>query len=361
MLLDRYLIREIFVTFVGVSAVLLLIFISGQLVSLYTEAAAGGLNASVIFLSLGYETVSNLVFVLPLSFYLSILLALSRLYQDNEIVVLNACGISQWRLLKPILMLGLAFMLVVAALSLYLAPLAQSKSDVLIERTQQRADVAGLTPGRFRELSVGEGVVYVRELSAEEGRLKNLFVRQRDAQNDAVITADSGYRQEDPDTGQRFLVLEDGYRYEGRPDRENYTIIEFAEHGVRLQEEEAPQEINLRQKALPSWTLWQRARSFDIAELQWRFSVPALTLILAIMAVPLSRTSPRQGRYAKLAIALLIYIIYSNLLNVSRAWLNKGEISPYIGMWWVHLVALLLALMLLMGWRGYLRRLLRRR
>ena len=162
-IISRYLIKEVVYTLFGVATVLFMIFLSGQIVTLYSMAASGNLQVTAILTTLGLQSIANLVFVLPLSFYIAILLAFGRLYRDNEMVVLEACGISQWRVLRSILVLAVVFSLIVAVLSLYVVPWSESKTEVIYKQAKQRSTLESLSAGRFKELTKGEGVVYVQE------------------------------------------------------------------------------------------------------------------------------------------------------------------------------------------------------
>ena len=370
-IINRYLFKEVLSTFIGVVVVLMLMFVSGQLVKLYGKAATGALETGSIFTSLGLYSISNLVIILPMSFFIATLLTFSRLYKDNEMVVLAATGMSQWRILRSVTGLALIFAVLVSWLSLYASPWALTKAQILTEQSKQRGDIETLSSGRFKELSSKEGVIYVQEYDAESVRMKNIFVQQSEENNfraqDSIIRAKSGYRLTDAETGDRFLVLENGFRFDTSfPVRNTQgelvgskktAIIKFRQHGVRIDSVQTGQPLRLRQKAMTTTELWERSEPSDVSELQWRFSTGLLCLVLTVLAVPLSKTSPRQGRYTKLALALLLFIIYFNLLNVSRAWLNRGDISPYIGLWWVHLSMLLFALSLYVQWKLVLKRL----
>ncbi len=354
-IINRYLIKEVVLTFVGVTTVLLLIFVSGQLVTLYGKAASGGIEASAVLQILGLKSIGNMVFILPLSFYIAILLAFSRLYKDNEMVVLAACGIGPMAILRGVLSLALVFAIVVGGLALFLAPWAESQSEIIIKKHEATTDVKSLGSGRFKELSKGEGVVYVQEFDEDNLKMKRIFMQHRLKDKNSIVSAESGHRMDNKENGDQFLVLENGQRHEGPMEDGQTAVIRFANHGIRL-EKKPEKEIRLRQKSVSSTFLWYRGQDRDTAELQWRISAAISSFLLTILAVPLSKTSARQGRYAKLAIALLIFIIYSNLLSVSRAWLNKSVISPYIGLWWVHILILLLAIFLFIRWRPLFRR-----
>lgn len=349
-ILERYLIKEIVYTFIGVTAVLFLIFMSGQLASLYSKAASGGLQAKSVMIALGLKSIANLVLVLPLSFYLSILVTLSRLYQDNEMVVLFSCGISPWRIVRAVLMVTVFFAVLLGVLVFQLAPWAEARNELLTSQSKNTNNLEGIAAGQFKEVTKGEGVVYIQEFADDEKYMKNMFMQINTPQRQSTIKSNRGYRFNDEKTGDRFLIFEDGYRYERDLQSKEIAVSRFKTHGVRL-EEEREKHINLRQKSVSTAMLWKRAQIQDIAELQWRVSIVLLSIILAIMVVPLSRTSPRQGRYTKLAIALSIFIIYLNMLGLSRAWINQQQIATWIGMWWVHLAALLIALSMFVRWR----------
>jgi len=354
-IISRYLIKEVLITLLGVVAVLFMIFLSGQLVTLYSMAASGNLEVKDILTTLGLQSIANLVFVLPLSFYIAILLAFSRLYRDNEMVVLQACGISQWRILRAVMSLAVVFALFVAFLSLYLVPWSESQTEIIYKQSKQRSTLESLSAGRFKELTKGEGVVYVQEYSPKDLQMKKIFmqhrVRHKDTLDNSIITATSGYRMFDKKTGDQFLVLENGFRYEELGKSGQTAVVQFEKHGVRVDEDINKPKVEFKQHSMPTAALIKRGRGPDHAELQWRISTALLILVLGMLGIPLSRSSPRQGRYAKLALALLIYIIYTNLLNVSRAWLNRETISVWVGMWWVHLLGVLLAMALFIHWK----------
>jgi lipopolysaccharide export system permease protein len=359
-IISRYLIKEVVITLIGVTAVLFMIFLSGQLVTLYTMAASGNLEVKDILTTLGLQSIANLVFVLPLSFYIAILLAFSRLYRDNEMVVLQACGISQWRVLRSILGFALLFALFIAFLSLYVVPWSESQTEIIYKQSKQRSTLESLSAGRFKELTKGEGVVYVQEYDPNSLQMKKIFmqhrVRHEDSQDDSIISATNGYRMVDKKTGDQFLVLENGFRYEELGKSKQTAVIQFEKHGVRVDEDINKPKVELQQHAMPTLLLLKRGTGPDHAEFQWRVSTALLIIVLAMLGIPLSRSSPRQGRYAKLALALLIYIIYTNLLNVSRAWLNHESVSVWVGMWWVHLLGVVLALAMFVHWKPLLYR-----
>lgn len=354
MIIDRYISREVSGTFVAVALVLLLITLSASLVALFQKVATGVLPVDAILVVLGLKAVVNLELVLPLSLFLAVLLALSRLYKDSEMIALAACGVGPVRVLRSVLGLSLVFAFLVGAVSLWLAPLSQETSERIIALAGAKSEIAGLAPGRFRELKSGIGAVYVEEASDDRSELRNLFGQKREGRRQVIFTARYGYQRTDPDTGDKYLVLEDGARYEGEPGKPDFTIIEFQRHTLRL-EERLPElaRLDLRRSARPTRTLLASTSPADLAEFQSRVSSVLVCVVFTVLAVPLSRTSPRRGQYARLAVAVLVYIIYSNLLNVARAWVQREVVPAWLGMWWVHGLMLAVALALLAAQSGF--------
>ena len=217
------------------------------------------------------------------------------------------------------------------------------KTRQLIQKSESKTDIQAIGTGKFRETPDGDGVIYVEETKEDSDKLQNVFIQQREGKSSSIISSSSGYQITDEKTGIRFLILENGYRYDGQPGEGDYVVTRFKQHGIRLTDQ-ALLSAKRRHKELTTMELWNRWKRHDVAEFQWRISTILLCIILAILALPLSKTSARQGRYTKLGLALLIYIIYTNLLNASRVWLERGEIPYSIGLWWVHVIMLLISL-----------------
>ena len=339
-------------TLLGVSLVLVLIALSAQLVDLFGKVAAGVLRTDTVITMLGLKTISTMVFILPLSLYLGVLLAFSRLYKDSEMVVLAACGIGSIRALRAVLGLAIFFTIIQGFFTLVLAPWAEQRVQTITAEIEAASDVKGLIPGRFKDLQAGKGVIYVQNANEDRTRIENLFIQQYENNKSAIITSQSGFQMTDQKTGDKFVVLENGNRYEGHPGHKEFAIIQFEQHGVRINKQ-AVNVLRLKHKATPTVSLIASEKPGDKAEFQGRVSSALLCIMLTIFAVPLSRTSARQGRYGKLAIALLIYITYTNLLNVARAWVTKGDVSPEFGMWWVHILMFAVSMVLLLRQTGF--------
>lgn len=357
MIIQRYLLREMTATFGGVALLLCLIFLSGTFIQILSEAATGFYPARLVLELFALKGIGNLVFILPLAFFIAVLLALGRLYRDSEMTALYACGIGTRTVYLTVGGLALAVALLLAALALFFTPWAEDRSYQLLDEAGAESEVEGLAAGRFNVLGAGEYLVYVEAISSDRQRLSGVFAHGAVDGRQQLLSAERALQRLDPTSGERYLVFVDGTRYEGRPGEADYKIINFAEHGIRLVEREVVRSER-RHHAIASSELWGSARRNDRVELQRRLDVPLLTVLLGLLAVPLSRTSPRDGRYGKLFIGIVAYIVYNNLLTMARANVSKGEVAPEVGLWWVHLLMLVLVIMIIWyqrrlrdGWR----------
>jgi len=347
LIIQRYLLREIVTTFAGVALLLSLIFLSGTFVRIMSEAVAGIYPATVVLKLFGLKGLGNLVLILPLAFFLSILLALGRLYRDSEMTVLYACGIGPERIYRSVGVLALVVAVMVAVLVLYFAPWAEERSYRLLDEAGARSEIEGLAAGRFNQTGSEGMQVYVESISTDRRELGKVFAQGLVDGRQHLLTAARARQQVGAD-GERYLVFLDGYRYEGLPGAPDFRVIEFREHGIRLVEREVVASDRPRH-AVASLDLWRNGSPGELAELQWRLAVPLMTLLLGLLAVPLSRSSPREGRYGRLFVGILAYIVYNNLLSVAKSSLGKGEVSAWLGLWWVH--GIVLALLLVIIWR----------
>jgi len=342
LIISRYLYREILYTLLALSTLLVLIYISHRFIAYLVQASVGDLPVAFIFQLLALKLLSDLMLIMPLGFFLALLLALGRFYKDNEITAMAACGIPMPT--KSIISFGAMFAVFVSLFTLLAAPWAESKIALLQSNLSTvAADVSGVAAGRFKGFSQGKGIFYVEGIESENNTMQNLFVQTKLPNKHIVMTAKSAYKT--AEDGELFMVLVDGYRYESPLGSLNYVVTKFAEHQIRI-----PKVIGVVEsaetEAMPTETLWFAPEPALQAELQWRLALPLSVILLAALAIPLSHTNPRQGQYSKILAGILIYLIYGNLLNVAKKWLERGDVPSWIGIWWVHLGLLLIILFL---------------
>jgi lipopolysaccharide export system permease protein len=347
----RYLSREVLVTLSAVSAVLLVIIMSGRFIKYLAQAAQGVLDPGVLFLIMGFRLPGFLELILPLGLFLGFLLAYGRLYLDSEMTVLAATGMSQQRLMAYSLAPATLVALLVAWLSLGLAPQGVAQVARILNEQDALTEFDTLVPGRFQTMKNGTRVTYTESLSADRGELGGVFISEKRLSQDnkergiGVLVAEKG-RQVIHEDGSRYLILENGYRYDGNPGKADYRAIKYETYGILLPKPEISSEIGERE-AIPTSELIGSDNPRYQAELQWRISIPLLVFVVTLLAVPLSRVNPRQGRFLKLLPAILLYMAYLSLLIAARGQLDKGKIPMALGLWWVHGMFLVVGLSLL--------------
>jgi len=345
-ILDRYIFREIASTWLGVTMVLLLVLLTNQFARVLGDVAKGKLPKGAAWDVIGLSAAQYLTILVPIGLFLAVMLALGRLYRDSEMPAMMACRVGPSGIYRPLLLILVPLSLGVAWLAIDLGPRALQAIDRIGAEARREADLASIEPGQFTIVGPRDAVVYGESVTAE-GVIENVFMQRRvDEEDVEVVVARRGEQVESDDPDVRFLVLHEGRRYEGIPGTSRFRVVEFVEHGIpyRLPSLDTPEP---KPRAMTFLRLLQTGELEHVAEMQWRIGVPLATIILSILAVPLAKTQPRAGRYGRLAIGLLVFIIYLNMLSAAKAWIEQGSLSPYLGLWWVHAVVLLFALGLL--------------
>lgn len=340
MLFKRSLLHELVSTAIGAFLILLGIVIA-QRVSYYIGVAANGRLASdAINTLLGFSLLKFLPLLLSLTIFLAVLLTLTRWHRDSEMVVWfsSGLGISSW--IRPVITFALPTVILIALLSLFVMPWATLKSADFQDELKSRDELASISPGVFKESRQSDRVFFVESFDELGNVVKNIFVQSIQHGRLGIVVASKGHRETAPN-GDNFLVMESGRRYEGRPDTQEFTTTEFGRYAIRIE----PTEIEPTPPKIQSTStvaLVQNHAPVYNAELQWRLAIPISAFVLVLLAIPLSFVDPRAGRSANLMMALLIFIIYNNMLSIMQAWLAQGKLSPLIGLWPVHLFFLLL-------------------
>ncbi|MEK7303624.1 MAG: LPS export ABC transporter permease LptF [Pseudomonadota bacterium] len=351
-IINRALLRELTTTTLAVAFVFVALFMVVSMVKILAKAAAGSFPAKFIFTMLGLQTVEILSLMLPLAFYIGLLITLGRWYQDNEMTVLAACGVGLTQLLRPVLLIAAGFAVVVTLLAFYLAPIATRLVAQIKQDDSSRYEAAAITPGVFNEIlssdKAREGGVYYVENMGPDGEMQKVFVATRRLDRQGVVVAKTGREMTDAATGDRFLVLDNGVRYDGAPGQGDYRMIVFERYAIRV-ELPAPVLRHTSFHAMPTRQLLADHSPGANAELHWRLSKPVALLLLTLFALVFAYTQPRRGRYVSLFVAIFAYFLYSNLLGVADAMLKRGRMPAELGLWWVHGMFLVLGVYLF--WR----------
>lgn len=358
MLISRYLNKEVFLALIALTAILLLIFMSNQFIQYLNRVAIGNIPG-IIILKLMLLELPNLVgLLLPLGFYVALLIAYGRLYAENEMTVLLACGYGPSMLYKCSFLMAAVVSAVVSIMILWVNPVIAKERARLLRNSGVKTLIQTIIPGQFRQLHGGEKVFYVESISKQTSQAQHIFLARQLNNKDnhlrwQIVWSELGWLETDVQTAEDYIVLQDGKEYEGSAGQANYQVAQFAKYKIRLPHPVTPIQKDIR--AIPTMSLlpFANADLRKAAELQWRLSIPIMVFTLTLVAIPLSQVNVRTGKYAKILPALIIFILYANFLFVSRDWIMTQKIPPWIGVWWLHIVVILLGLYL--NWRSQMR------
>ncbi len=351
-ILDRYVVREIATSALAGFAVVLAIFLVTRLSSLLSDAAVGSLPGSVVASLLGLRTLMALPSLLPAVLYLGVLLGVSRLSRDRELLAMASVGLGPGRLDRAVLGFALVAATVVAVLSYAGRPWAAARFYEVRDAAIAASGLDDITPGIFYELhSPGREVVFAESRSAAEPQyLENVFVERRTDAGIAVFSARRAEESRDASGALRLLVLQDGIQYDLHPDGERHVVTEFERLAMQLPAVPPDPDVTL-EKSLSARALATARDPESSAELQWRTAMPVSAILLCLLAIPLGRTDPRQGRAARVFLAALLYVVYRTLLATAKSWVAGGMLPTLPGLWLVHGVCFATALALLWGER----------
>jgi len=351
-IITRYLTREILRSSIATVLVLFVILMSNALGRVLSEIADGDVPQQALLPVLLSQAVNVFSLLLPVGFFLGIVFAFGRLYKDHEIVVMNACGMGYRHFYRPVLLILIPLVIFSSYSNIWLNAQMQRNAQEIVEQENSLHEFDQVKAGQFNQSENGEHVFYMDSISDDRLELNNVVVSQGGETRLILETAETGRHRIDEESGDLFLVIGPGERYEGVPGENNYKIVSFEEHGILLEKKKASRKRRIDVEEKPPQQLWQSERNKDRTELYWRISVPIVMVVLAILAVPLAYIAPRQGRFGKLGYAFLVYLFYFNLMVFTRAQLEAKVIPMALNFWWVHILFLGLAAILLIKRSG---------
>ena len=323
----RYLTYDVMTHTGAVSLVLFLVVFSGRFIKYLAEAAIGDLSAGILLPIMLYKLPAFFELILPLGFYIGVLLSFGRLYADSEMVIFRASGTSQWQLLGRIATATIATTLLVAMLALVLGPNGAARANALLAEPRSAEGMHVLAEGRFKKQRSGDYVTYVEQID-EDGSMSTVFVaeRQRSATGTVLSTtlAQSGAIEIDPDSGRRYLQLSNGHRYSVSPGKAELTQARFSGYRSLIPEIEGGLRSQAQVETLPTSALIGSDNSEHMAILGWRISLAFIVPVMVLFAIPLSQTDSRRGRYAKLGPALIVFLLYFVALSQARSMAEEG-------------------------------------
>jgi lipopolysaccharide export system permease protein len=349
-ILGRYILREVIVTSLLVTSVLLIVLLANQVAVVLERAAVNQFPQGVVLQLIWLGALQNLSVLIPVGLLLGVVLAFGRLYHDSEMAAALACGVGPGTIYRPVALLALLVTVVLAWLTLSLSPDATAQTLSLRSAAARAGRFAAIAPGKFRSFG-GTAVVYAEDVNPD-GTLGNVFVERNRGPRVEVALAQRARHSVTADGMTHTITLYDGERYEGVPGTQEFRILRFAEHLIPI-EMPAPTDVVKDIEAQPTMDLIGSTDPAKRAELHWRIALPTMSLVLTLLAVPMARLRPRQGRYSRVWLAILLYFVYSNLISAGKVWLARGQSPEFLGLWWTHIAVALLALAFIAGPRTW--------
>ncbi|OAI30307.1 LPS export ABC transporter permease LptF [Methylomonas koyamae] len=347
--LDKMIIKELFFTVTAVLTVLVVIIVSRKFIRVLALAIEGNIANDTVMALLGMKIVIATTAFLPAALFMAVLMVLGRMHREQEMSAISSAGGGAFTIYRAVFLLVLPLSLLGVGLSMFAAPWAEARTEELMHQDKQNADIRGISAGRFSEYSDGELIFYTETVD-DEGHMHHVFVQNKQGGKLGVVNAESGWLRNLP--GGLYLVLENGQRVMGVPGNKDFVIEAFQEYSVLIEKKVTV--LSLGREAIPTKALWVSQELRDVAEVQDRLNTPLGVVLLAVLAVPLAKLSPRGGIYGSMLVAFGIYFVYGNLQRVNHSWVISGALPAWVGYFWVDTALLLLGLAMLVrlyGWR----------
>lgn len=358
MIIFRYLLKEVVKTQLAVFFVLMTIFISQKFVRVLGDASEGSIPGQMVMIFIALKVPDLAGMMLPLSFFLGILLAYGRIYADNEMTVLHACGVSEWYVVRVTLILAFVTAIFTGIFTLYLAPMASEYQYQVKDKLAADSGLSSLVAGRFQKTGNEKAVVFIHDKHRDDNSFDKVFLAQlpdEDHLEDSIINSSLVYAKKgqvfEEESGSQRLVLSEGMRYHKDATNGEFQAVTFDKYYIQIQDQEIEQK-HRKLSALPTQQLFNAPDADSAPEysatIQWRIAFPFACIILTFIAVPLSVVNPRQGKFAKMLPALMLFLGYFLLLTAMKSGVERQALPSSIGLWPIHISALLLGVILLM-------------
>lgn len=338
MIFRNALLREFRNSALALFVALFAILVSVVLIRMLGQAAGGRVPPDAVMALIGFGALAQLPVVLSLTLFVSVLITLSRYYRDSEMVVWFSSGLPLTAFIGPVMRFALPIGALIALMTLVIVPWASKQSEVFRAQLENRDDTTRVAPGVFRESPGGQRVFFVETVSEETGRLGNVFVSAVRNGRSSIIASETGRIEVQPN-GDRFLVLEQGRRYDGEPGEADYRVMQFETYRVLIDQRQVVSPA-VRTRTTSTLDLLRDRSPRHLGELSSRINLPLAAVLLAFLAIPLSFVNPRAGRGNNLIVAVLAYLVYSNAISVFDAWVGQTRIGFWLATLLPHLIVL---------------------
>jgi len=342
-ILQKYILREWFWTSIAVSVVLLIVLLGAFIGEMLNDIADGRMPVGLMSMQLLLHLPETLGNIFPLAGFIAIMWGLGRLYRDQEMAVMRSSGFGWKQLLRPLFMLIAPVAVVLLLLGLLITPKSAQMAEQQLQEAFRSAAIWGLQPGKFHQLRNGNLIIYTEAIEEDGAALRNIFIKQRDAEREQVWVAQTGRYWMDEETNERYLILEQGKVIDVAPGKLDLRVLNFERNDLRLPEPEIQKRKKIKLNSKTTSELLSERDLASVAEFQWRLTPAIMIVVLGLLAVPLAHSEPREGRGVRIVLGILVYLLYGNLLYLCRSWIAEGILPSYIGMWWVHAVFLIIS------------------
>ena len=346
MIINRYLSREILAPLATICVVLVIIFAGYSTVRYLPAAAAGMMTGKTVLILVFLKIIVALEVLIPITLFLSTIMALGRMHAESEIIAMEACGLSERTILLTVLRISLLLAILVAGLSLYVRPWAYEKGYWLKADAKINFDFSRLRPGRFHEIGESKDVIFLEEIDPQNKGAKGIFIQQYDGTDRKITHAREARQETNPATGRKIIVLSDGYHYQLKESGSKSEVVHFQNFHLSLTPKPVDS-IKYRQKSASTLSLARSTANEDKAEFQWRISTGFSTILLGLLGIPFGRTAPRRGKYAKTFVAVMVFALYYNMTVIAKTWMEQGLVGSFPGIWWPQMILVALLLFLL--------------
>ena len=348
----KYIMRNLVAYFCVITFIIGLVVFGNQFVLTVQESIDRGIPFQELMPLISFNMIRDVPVILVLSIFLAVIITISQLYKNSEAIVMNSIGLGDKAFLSVIKPLAIILFLFVLFLTAYAVPWAKQQKSAAEEETKNASEFSFITEGKFESFKKGDIVFYASDSTSidvdGEQNMEEIFIYASDNGNPVIVLASEATKYIDPKSKSIYLRLRDGVRYQGLPSSENINILNFDSYDLEIVSGEV-------QKSIATFTEIEEKTTLDllkqggllaIAELQWRLSLPLSILILVVFAVYLGKTSPRGGKGINILIGIFVFMLYNNGLLVAKSSIENGLLSPIIGMWGIHLIAILFLMLL---------------
>jgi Predicted permeases len=347
-ILAKYLMRNVLVMLSAVFIVIGLVVFGNQMVLVINESLKEGIPVSDLLPLIGFKMIRDIPLILSLSLFLAIILSVSRLYKDSEAIVMNSIGLGDRQFMLFIQPIAVTIFIFILFLTTYAIPWSKQQRSMIMDRSENASEFSFIKEGEFQEFKNGDIVFYASKVKNTEKsgqqEMEEIFIYTLYSNEPVITLAKQAQKYTDGITNSVYLRLKDGTRYHGFPGDSNKKILNFDLYDLKIIDGgvKKPKDTAVKIESKDTTTLFDSSELKEISELQWRLSQPLSVLILSIFGILLGKASPRGGKNLGVLLGVVVFILYNNALLVAKSSLEQGTTSPTVGLWWVHLLMILI-------------------